>query len=131
MGGGMSFHVPEKHRIKSGPYGSDASFGNNGAFFIPAMLVGARGAPVTVIASDEFGWDHVSASFPNRCPSWEEMCALVAIFWDAEDAVMQLHPPRSEWINNHPYCLHLWRPTGGEAIPLPPSLLVGFKELNR
>ena len=26
----MSFHVPEKYRIKTGRYGSDSSYGNNG-----------------------------------------------------------------------------------------------------
>jgi hypothetical protein len=38
---------------------------------------------------------------------------------------MQLHPPRSIWVNTHNFCLHLWRPwreTG--AILLPPQLAV-------
>jgi len=42
---------------------------------------------------------------------------------------MQLHPPRSKWINNHPYCLHLWRPTKQE-IPLPPEIAVGILGLE-
>ena len=28
----MTFSVPEKFRIRAGRYGSDASYGNNGAF---------------------------------------------------------------------------------------------------
>jgi len=47
------------------------------------------------------------------------------LFWDPEDTVMQLHPPRSEWVNNMPYCLHLWRPVG-LAIPRPPNITVGI-----
>jgi hypothetical protein len=57
------------------------------------------------------------------------MCFVKDLFWDAEEPVMQLHPPKSTWINNHPHCLHLWRPTGA-PIPLPPQIAVGLKELN-
>jgi hypothetical protein len=60
----------------------------------------------------------------NRTPTWGEMDQVVQLFWDAEDAVMQLHPPRSTWVNHHPHCLHLWRPTEA-AIPLPPPIFVG------
>ena len=123
----MAFHAPEKHRITTGLMRSTKEFGNSGAFRIPAR---PGQAPLTVIASDQFGWEHVSVSLPGRCPTWEEMCKVKAQFWDDEDCVMQLHPPRSEWISNHPYCLHLWRPTDGQQIPLPPSITVGFKELN-
>jgi hypothetical protein len=123
----MSFHVPEKHRVTSGFMSSDASFGNNGAFFVPLR---PGQPPIKVIVSDGEGWDHVSASMPNRCPTWDEMCKLVALFWDEDDCVMQLHPPRKDWISNHPYCLHLWRPNGPQTIPLPPSWMVGYKELG-
>jgi hypothetical protein len=41
-------------------------------------------------------------------------------FWEDTEAVMQLHPPRSEHVNYHEYCLHLWRPQDA-AIPLPPK----------
>lgn len=33
------FKVPEKFRIKDGPFGSDESFGNNGAFSIEGLYV--------------------------------------------------------------------------------------------
>ena len=35
-----------------------------------------------------------------------------ALFWDEDDCVIQYHPPRSEYVNNHQNCLHLWRPIG-------------------
>ena len=57
------------------------------------------------------------------------MCFVKDLFWDEEEMVMQLHPPKSKWINNHPYCLHLWRPTK-ETIPAPPQIAVGLKALN-
>jgi hypothetical protein len=54
------------------------------------------------------------------------MCLIKGLFWGAEDCVIQYHPPQSEYVNNHPYCLHLWRPIE-HAIPVPDSLLAGIK----
>ncbi|MDP9039797.1 MAG: hypothetical protein M3O02_11090 [Acidobacteriota bacterium] len=54
------------------------------------------------------------------------MCFVKALFWDDEETVMQLHPPKSEWINNHEYCLHLWRPLN-QPIPRPPGIAVGVR----
>lgn len=62
------------------------------------------------------GWEHASVSLRNRCPTWDEMCAIKDIFWGEEEAVMQVHPPRSEYVNLHPYCLHLWKPIGQDFI---------------
>jgi hypothetical protein len=42
---------------------------------------------------------------------------------------MQLHPPRSEWVSNAEFCLHLWRPVGVD-IPRPPALMVGVAALG-
>lgn len=81
-----------------------------------------------VVASNGGGWDHVSVSPCNRkrrsCPTWEEMCAIKDMFFLPEERVMQLHPPRSEYVNNYPYCLHLWRPNDGREIPAPPMIYV-------
>jgi hypothetical protein len=125
----MTFHVPEKFRIRSGPVASDNSYGNNGAFLVRSLKLGVV---LTVIASDGEGWEHVSVSTPTRCPTWEEMCYIKSLFWgEEEETVMQLHPPNSQSINNHAYCLHLWKPTGAEAvIPLPPAHMVGYKSLR-
>lgn len=125
----MSFHVPNAYRQRNaGQWSTNDSDGNNGAFSIPASLAKRRPL-LRVIASDGLGWEHVSVSTATRCPTWEEMCFIKSMFWDAEDTVMQLHPPESRWINNFPYCLHLWRPTEQE-IPLPLDIMVGYKELN-
>lgn len=121
--------VPNQHRVRQGAYRSSEADGNNGAFFVPSTRRDAR-VPFKVLASDGEGWEHVSVSFPDRCPTWEEMCVIKSLFWDDEDCVMQLHPPKSDWVNNHPYCLHLWRPTLAE-IPRPPSLMVGYKNIGR
>lgn len=80
---------------------------------------------LTVQFSDGLGWEHVSVSTTGRTPNWDEMCFVKAMFWDDEDCVMQLHPPRSVYVNVHRHCLHLWRPNDGSVIPQPPTHLVG------
>lgn len=119
------FKVPERFRISTGMFGTTAEAGNNGLFFVKL----ARNQTLKVIASDKMGWEHVSVSRQDRCPVWEEMAAVKDLFWDHEDTVMQLHPPKSEWVTNHSFCLHLWRPVGVE-IPRPPSLMVGIASLG-
>ena len=125
------FHVPEQYRVTSGEFASRKSDGNDGKFWIPFLdKPGIRLPPLQVSASDGAGWEHVSVSTPTRTPLWLEMAHVKDVFWDAEDAVIQYHPPHSEYVNNHPYCLHLWRPNDGREIPLPPSILVGYKDIG-
>ena len=119
----MTFHVPNKFRVRTGRIGSTDDIGNNGAFEIKLR----HSQTVFVIAGDGLCWEHVSVSRKDRCPTWDEMCQIKAMFWDEDDCVIQYHPPKSEYVNNHPNCLHLWRPIGIE-LPLPNSLLVGVKE---
>jgi len=124
----MSFHVPNQYRIRTGRLASTDAIGNAGAFFVPNRF--RREIPLTVIASDghdgvqSHGWEHVSVSYPDRCPTWREMALIKSIFWDAEDCVVQFHPPEADYVNNHSFCLHLWRPIGVE-MPRPPVWMVG------
>ena len=86
-------------------------------------LHGTKSKPATVVFSNGGGWEHVSVSYPNRTPTWDEMCRVKDIFFDEEECVVQYHPPRSEYVNFHPYCLHLWRKCG-ENFETPPRELV-------
>ena len=52
------------------------------------------------------------------------MCFIKDLFWDSEDTVIQFHPPKSEYVNSHKYCLHLWRKKDTN-IETPPKFLVG------
>lgn len=83
--------------------------------------------PMTVVFSNGMGWDHVSVSYPSRTPNWEEMCIVKDIFFEKDEMVIQYHPVESEYVNNHPYTLHLWKPQNKE-VPSPPSILVGVKK---
>ncbi len=115
----------EAYRVRHGDYGSNPG----DAFGMFLGIPGPCGHKLCVIASDgldpdiEVPWEHVSVSLPNRCPNWPEMCFIKDLFFAPEEVVMQLHPAKSEYVNNHDYCLHLWRPLKAE-IPLPPTIAV-------
>ena len=115
------FTIPEQFRIHDQIVRADATTGSKGAFFIPRQQTG-RGKFYLCIAVSTQGWEHVSVSIPSekRTPTWEEMCYIKSLFWQEEDAVVQLHPPKSQYVDMHPYCLHLWRPTeAGSSLPDP------------
>ena len=80
-----------------------------------------------VIFSNGGGWEHVSVSFNHRCPTWEEMCEIKNMFFHPHEVVVQYHPAESEYVNTHPYCLHLWRPLE-QDMPTPPAWMVGVKK---
>lgn len=124
-GGAVSFQVPEGARVTTGDLATDRSAGNNGAFVFASPIPRRR---LWVIASDGAGWEHVSVSVlgqPKKTPTWLEMCAAKDAFWDEEDTVIQIHPPRSCYVNFHPGCLHMWRSSGEAFGPVPPPALVG------
>jgi hypothetical protein len=77
----------------------------------------------TVIVSNGSDWEHVSISSKNRTPNWETMNSLKDLIWNNDETVMQLHPKKNDYVNNHEHCLHLWKPLN-EVIPVPPSVLV-------
>lgn len=82
---------------------------------------------IRTIASWGGGWDHVSVSLPHRIPVWEEMCFIKEQFFHPEECVVQYHPRASQYVNNHPHCLHMWRKQG-EPFPEPPSEFVGTRK---
>lgn len=123
--------APERFRITEGPLASDSNYGNNGAFLVPHKRPRFNDHCLLCIASDGMDWEHVSVSHVRAntrgqlaiMPTWEDMCFVKGLFWGEHEAVMQLHPPKSEYVNNHKYCLHLWKPVSKE-LPLPDSVLV-------
>ncbi len=121
------FKIPNQYRLRKGLMGSDDDIGNNGCFDIPFKTSKGKKVILACIASDGCDWEHVSCYkiYANQrfIPSWNEMCFIKNLFWDEEDCVMQLHPPKANYVNNNPFVLHLWRPIGLE-IPQPPVILV-------
>lgn len=72
------------------------------------------------------GWEHLSVSTRHKIPTWEQMCIMKDIFWNDEEVCVEYHPKKSEYVNNHPYCLHIWKPIDVE-LPTPEVELIGIK----
>lgn len=116
------FDILNKYRLKTGDYRSRDT-DTFGAFYIPRLS-----HELKILATDGEGfspkWEHVSVSLPNRTPNWDEMCFVKDLFWGEEETVIQIHPPKSKYVNQHPNCLHLWR-SPDQPIILPPKEYVG------
>lgn len=76
-----------------------------------------------IIASSGDGWDHVSVSLPNRCPTWDEMCRVKRLFFHEDECVIQYHPPEEDYVNHNEFVLHMWKPHDVK-IPMPPVYMV-------
>jgi len=107
----------EKYRLREDEFNY---YGKNGDEHNGIFKVFVKGKSFFVIASDGGEWEHVSVSTKSgKIPTWEEMCAIKDMFFEAEEVVMQLHPAKSNYVNIATNCLHLWRPLM-KTIPLPP-----------
>ena len=111
----------EKGRILVGKWGSDPQDGFNGAFELGILHIISS----TGVHPAAAGWEHVSVSVVDRCPTWEEMCIVKQLCWADTETVIQFHPKASEYVSHHPYTLHMWKHKGGHTLP--PSMLVGPK----
>lgn len=83
----------------------------------------------SIICSWGGGWEHcsVSPSKKNIIPTWDDMCMIKDLIFKEDEAVIQIHPPKDEYVNNMPNCLHLWRYLDGDMV-LPPSFMVGLRK---
>lgn len=115
----------ERFRVRIGPYASTP--GDRFGLFHARR----RGVNLVILSSGTPGeaedadrqWEHVSVSTPIRCPTWEEMCWVKSLFFRPEETVIQFHPAESDYVNNHEFCLHLWRHCVREHV-LPPRVMV-------
>lgn len=62
-------------------------------------------------------WLHVSVSRTNRLPSHSDL-KYVKRHWIGEDKqAIQIFPKKTEHINIHPFCLHLFHCLDGDGLP--------------
>jgi hypothetical protein len=115
-----------RYRKKHPTFGKSEADALYGYFVIPC-----NGVYLHVISSGSHAirrseieqWEHVSVSLPDRCPTWEEMCHVKSMFWSDSETVIQFHPRKTNYVNIHEHCLHLWKRVGVEA-ELPPTACV-------
>lgn len=71
--------------------------------------------PLRVLVSgpeerEHIGW-HISISCPDRNPTWEEQKRARYEFVPDEVYMVQILPPKSQYVNRHPFCFH-WHEAG-------------------
>ena len=81
------------------------------------------GVTLRVICGCGEGWDHVSVSLPDRCPTWDEMNWVKNLFFEPDETAIQFHPPHNEYINVCKTVLHMWR-SWNQKIELPPQWML-------
>lgn len=81
-----------------GPTGQ--MYAHNKTVFLKAIL------SVDPIGSQH--WLHLSLSAPDRLPSYDDLVRAKEDFLRPDVRAIQIFPPRSEHVNLHPNCLHLW-----------------------
>lgn len=64
------------------------------------------------IVSKDNGLWHLSISHPKRLPTYDELKEARYNYMPELHYVAQIFPPKNEFVNLHPYCLHLWELSG-------------------
>jgi len=66
--------------------------------------------------SDGRRYMHLSISHPDRYPTWEELIMTKEYFLEDEDEAVQILPRKSQYVNVHERCFHLWHCYDGDVI---------------
>lgn len=69
------------------------------------------------VEEDGRRWMHVSCSKPRCLPTWEDIRLVKDTFIGRERRAIQVLPPESEYVNLHPYVLHLWSCLDDDGLP--------------
>lgn len=109
----------ESMRAKHPTLGEGESGKNFGYFEFRGLRIISSGSAEYPSDGPE-GWEHVSVSRHDRCPTWDEMQWVKEMFWADDEVVVQYHPAKDRYVNRMPYCLHLWR-KAGHVFELPPK----------
>lgn len=65
------------------------------------------GECVIIVTRDNGLW-HLSMSCRDRLPTYDELKAARYKYLAGCRYVAQIFPPPEEFVNVHPYCIHLW-----------------------
>lgn len=103
-GGAMASGLPTAHRAPMGFMRVSAS---------PAVAHGEMWLSpqrhLSVIVSVDDGSLHASIAHPDRYPTWAEILSVRNWIFPAEMEVVMVLARRSEYVNLHPNCFHLWQ----------------------
>jgi hypothetical protein len=62
-------------------------------------------------------WLHISASYPDRVPSWEDLRFLKSALVGPDADAIIVFPKQREYVNIHPNVLHLWSRLDADSAP--------------
>lgn len=62
-------------------------------------------------------WLHVSVSRRNRLPSWEDLRQVKDVWIGQDRVAVQVLPRARDYVNIHPFCLHLWCCLDEDVVP--------------
>lgn len=64
-----------------------------------------------IVGQEPAGW-HLSISHHRRLPTWEEVREARYHFVPDEITMAMILPPKSQYVNMHRWCFHLWQTEG-------------------
>lgn len=70
------------------------------------------------VEMDDRAWLHASVSLHNRLPTWRELREVKDWIVGPKRPAYQIFPRAEDYVNIHPYVLHLWAPLEGDD-PIP------------
>jgi hypothetical protein len=73
-----------------------------------------RECTVLVSRDPHLGKWHLSISHVERDPTWDEIAGARYALIPDEAYMVQVLPPRAEYLNLHEHCFHLWEVDGDE-----------------
>lgn len=71
----------------------------------------------TNLEQDGREWLHLSISHPDRLPTYKDMTYMKRHWAGDDKKCIQVFPARTEHVNFHPNCLHLFCCLDGDALP--------------
>ncbi len=66
---------------------------------------------------DNKWWVHISCSYTNRAPSWEELVEVRDVVLGKGTWALQFMAPEREHVNIHPHVHHIWHCLDGNPLP--------------
>ena len=72
---------------------------------------------ITVEVHEGQKWWHVSVSRENRLPTWQDIRKVKDLFVGADEKAIMVLPSDDEYVNVHPYCMHLYCNLNRDPLP--------------
>lgn len=69
------------------------------------------------IEADGNKWIHLSISHQNALPHYTTLKMVKNLFLGEDSTALQVFPPKPKYVNDMPFCLHLWVCLDKEIVP--------------